>query len=234
MVVVPVNGESFVDFDVLAGFDAAAAEQALAGVVAIERIAVVDFKGLGLEGNFLVLDGQHFGGVVDGAVAVVVVADGAIEHVVFEEAVEGLALRGGGGRGIGGDDHPVFGGRGAGADEFAVGLDHAGIAGLDGTELGVIADLGEFDAGRVDDLEEQFTVAKLLRFIVKGDGAHVDLWFERSWAKNGAEFCAMAGIIVIRGKSGRDWQSTSWHGASRATRLNVVVGMHFGRRSRRN
>jgi len=37
---------------------------------------------------------KHLGGVVDCAVAVVVVADGAIKQMVAEDVVEGFALRG--------------------------------------------------------------------------------------------------------------------------------------------
>ena len=44
-----MDGKRFVDFDVLAGLDAAAAENALVRVVAIKRIGVVDFVRLGLK-----------------------------------------------------------------------------------------------------------------------------------------------------------------------------------------
>ena len=100
MLVFPVDRERLVDLHVLARLDAAAAQNALVGVVAVERIGVVDLVRLGLERDLLVLDRQHLRGVVDGAVAVVVVADRAIEHVVAEDAVERLrcaaaACRGG-------------------------------------------------------------------------------------------------------------------------------------------
>ena len=94
MRIFPVDGQRLVDLQVLAGLHAAAAQNALVGIVAVERIAVVDFVGLGLERDMLVLDGEQFGGVVDRAVAVVVVADGAVEHVIAENAVERLVLRG--------------------------------------------------------------------------------------------------------------------------------------------
>ena len=63
--VFPADGERFVDFQVLAGFHAAAAKDALVGIVAIERIAVVDLVRLRLERDMLVVDLQQSGGVVD-------------------------------------------------------------------------------------------------------------------------------------------------------------------------
>ena len=101
----PADGECFVDLNVLAGFNAAAAQNALVGIVAIERVGVVFRVGLGLEGEFLVLDGEQSRRVVDRAVPVVVVADGAVEEVVVEDAVEGLALRGVGAGGRGENHH---------------------------------------------------------------------------------------------------------------------------------
>src|SRR5579862_2169202 len=96
MCVFPADGERFINLNVLTRFNAAAAKDALGGIVAIEGIGVIFRVGLGLEWKRLVLDGEKAGGVMDRAVAVVVVADGAIEEMVFEEAVECFALRGGG------------------------------------------------------------------------------------------------------------------------------------------
>ncbi len=59
---------------------------------------------------------EFFGGVVDGAVLVVVVADGAVEHVVLEDAVEGFALGDVDGLACGLDGHAGGDGCGAGAD----------------------------------------------------------------------------------------------------------------------
>ena len=97
----PIDGEGFVDLDILAGFDAAAAEDALVGVVAIEGVGEVLLVGLGLVGNGLVLHVEVCDGVVDGAVLVVVIADGAVEEVVAEDAIEGFALGGVGCFGLG-------------------------------------------------------------------------------------------------------------------------------------
>src|SRR5713226_4277411 len=78
MGILPANGQSFVDLEILAGFDAAAAQNALVGIIAVKRVSVIDFVGFGLEWNTLVLDAQHLRRVVHRAIAVVVVADGAI------------------------------------------------------------------------------------------------------------------------------------------------------------
>ena len=93
MRVFPADRERFVHLHVLAGLHAAAAENALVGIVAIEGIGDVHLVRLGLERDMLVLDGEQLRGVVDRAIAVVVVADGAVEQVVAEDAVERLALR---------------------------------------------------------------------------------------------------------------------------------------------
>ena len=75
------------------------------------------------------------GGVVDDAVLVIVVANGAVELVVLEDAIESFAL-GDVDFGTLADDDHVGGDRGgAGAHEFAVNLDHAGVAALDGAHL---------------------------------------------------------------------------------------------------
>jgi hypothetical protein len=53
----------------VAGLDAPAAEDALVGIVAVKRVAVVDFVGLRVERDSLVLDGEQLGRVVNGVVA---------------------------------------------------------------------------------------------------------------------------------------------------------------------
>ena len=54
-----------------------AAQDALIGVGTVEGIGVIDLVRLGLEWQFLMFDGHHLRGVVDHAIAVVVVADRA-------------------------------------------------------------------------------------------------------------------------------------------------------------
>lgn len=137
----PVDGEGLIDLHILTGFYAATAEDALVCVIAVEGVGHVFFIGLFTVGTGLVLDVKICGGVVDGAVLVVVVADGAVEHVVLEDAVKGLALGNIYVIALCGDLHVGSDRGGAGADELAVYLDHAGVAGLDGAHLGDVADL---------------------------------------------------------------------------------------------
>jgi hypothetical protein len=47
--VLPADRQGFVHLEVLTGFDAAAAENALVGIIAVEGVSVIDFAGLGLE-----------------------------------------------------------------------------------------------------------------------------------------------------------------------------------------
>src|ERR1700692_2260356 len=92
MRILPVNGKGFVDLQVLAGFDTSAAKNTLLRIVAVERVGVVLFVRLGMIRNGLMLHGQQFLGVVNGAISVVVVAHGAIENVIAENSTEGLLL----------------------------------------------------------------------------------------------------------------------------------------------
>ena len=107
------------------------------------------------------LDVERPGGVVDNAVAVVVVANGAVKLVVAEDAVEGFALGGFRADGGRGDFHAVGGHSRAGADELAVDFHEAGVAGLDGAELRMIANLGNLDAGAVHEVEQTFAEFRL-------------------------------------------------------------------------
>ena len=91
----PVDGQRFIDLDVLAGLYAAATENALIGIVAVERIGVIDLVGLRSKWDSLMLDGQQLRRVMDGAVAIVVVAHRAVEHVVAEYSIKRFYLGGG-------------------------------------------------------------------------------------------------------------------------------------------
>jgi hypothetical protein len=57
MWVFPINRERLVHLEVLAGLDAAAAENALIWIVPIERICMVFFVRLGPEWNVLMFNG---------------------------------------------------------------------------------------------------------------------------------------------------------------------------------
>jgi hypothetical protein len=79
----------------------------------------------------LVFDGEQFGGVVDRAVAVVVVAHRTVKIVIAENAVERLGAGGVRTARRGGDLHSGRCHRGAGANQLAIHLHDAGVAGLD-------------------------------------------------------------------------------------------------------
>ena len=87
---IPADGKRLIDLHCLAGLYALSAENALAGVVAIERIGHVHFIRLGLEWMLLVLNIQLKCGVVDPAILIVVIADSAVEHVIAKDHIEGF------------------------------------------------------------------------------------------------------------------------------------------------
>src|ERR1700752_5301285 len=60
----PVDGKRFVNLDVLTCLDAPAAENALVGIVTIERICVIYLVRLGSERDLLMLNGQQLRRVV--------------------------------------------------------------------------------------------------------------------------------------------------------------------------
>src|SRR5262249_12739938 len=146
MRILPADRERLVHLHVLAGLDAAAAQDALVRGVAIEGIGRVDREGLRPEGRLLALDVQQLRGVVDGGAAGAVVADGEVEQVVAEDAVEGLAARGVGALARRDDLDIRVDLRRAGAHERAVDLDQTRVTGLDRAERAVIADMGYLDS----------------------------------------------------------------------------------------
>src|SRR5882724_13290571 len=92
--VFPVDGKRFVDLDILTSLYAAAAQNALIGIVAIERIRVIDFVGLRSKRDSLMLNGQQLRRVMDSAIAIVVIADRAIKKVITEDAIKRFHLGG--------------------------------------------------------------------------------------------------------------------------------------------
>ncbi len=146
MGVLPADGERFIHLNILAGLDAAAAQNALIRIVSVERVRVIYFIRLGLERNILMLNCQHFRRVVDRTIPVVIVADRAVEHVVAEDPVESLPLRGVGPWGLGGNIHAGRNSGRACPDKLPVDLDHAGVACLNRAELGMITNVGNFGA----------------------------------------------------------------------------------------
>ena len=150
MRIAPADGQSFVHLQILASLHAAAAQDALAGIVAVERIAFVHLVRLWLEGVTLVVQREQLSGVMNRTVSVVVVADRAVEFVIPQNAVERLGtgrVRASRSRG---NSHPAGHHRRAGALQFAIDLHDAGVARLNGPELRMIADLRQCEARAVD------------------------------------------------------------------------------------
>src|SRR5216683_5302934 len=94
MRIFPADRKRLVDLDILTSLDAAATKDALIWIVAVKWVRVVHFVRLRLERNLLMLDGHQLGRVVYRAIPVVVVADGAVEHVISENPVECFPLSG--------------------------------------------------------------------------------------------------------------------------------------------
>src|SRR5487761_2706242 len=90
----PIDGESLVDLDILARLHATPAQDALTGIVSIERIGMVLRVGFLKKWARLMFHIQMLSRIVHRAVAVIVVADGAVQVVILQDAVKGLALRG--------------------------------------------------------------------------------------------------------------------------------------------
>jgi hypothetical protein len=91
----------------------------------------IDSVSLLLKRVALVFHGEQFGGVVHGAVAVVVVAHRTVEIVIVQNAVERLSAGGVRPAGGVGDFHSSSRHRGAGANQLVIHLHDTGIAGLD-------------------------------------------------------------------------------------------------------
>jgi hypothetical protein len=91
--VFPIDGQRFIYLKVLAGFDAAATEDALIGIVPVKRIRIVDFVGFGVKREILMFDCQQFRRVVDRTVTVAVVAYSAVKEMVTENTIKRFSLR---------------------------------------------------------------------------------------------------------------------------------------------
>ena len=173
--VFPVDGECFVDLVVLAGLHAAAAQDALVGVIAVEGIALVLLVGLGQEGVGLVLDLQQCCGVVHRTVSVVVIAYRAVQQVVAENAIKAFLLRFPGADTLGNHPAACLHSCGAGAYQFAIYLHKAGVAGLNRTQLLEIADMWDLARraaeGALQGVDERLTGKSMGLLAIHGDGA---------------------------------------------------------------
>ena len=154
MRILPVDGERFVDFDVLAGFDTTATKDALVRIVPVKRIRGVNLVRLLCKRNFLMIHREHLGRVMHRAVSVIVVAHRAVKHMILEQTVEGFPLRGISPGGLGLNLHAGGNLGGAGSPKFAVDLHHASVAGLDRAQLRVVANLRNLFPSSIDDIDE--------------------------------------------------------------------------------
>jgi hypothetical protein len=142
MRILPIDGQRLIHLQVLAGFNTPPAEDALVWIVSVKGIGQVNGIRLWLVRNLLVFDFKKGGSVVNGAAAVVVVADRAIQEVIAQDPVKGRPLRCANTLRGGDHAHAVGGQRSASPDQFAIHLHHAGVAGLNRSKLGVVANLG--------------------------------------------------------------------------------------------
>jgi hypothetical protein len=156
MRIFPIDGECFVDLNVLARLHAPAAKHALIRIVYIKRVRSVDFVRLGLERDFLMFDLQHLGRVVNGAIPVVVVANRTIQHVVSEYPIERLALRGICPDGLRLNCHPIADGGCARSDQFPVHLGQTSVTAFDWAKLMMITDRRNLYAAPNQEVDEEF------------------------------------------------------------------------------
>ena len=114
-------------------------------------------------------DGKEDRSVVDGTIAVVVVADRAIKLMIAKNVVERLMLRRPRSRRRGFHLGTVDGICSAGSHELAVHLDHTGIAGLDRTKLRMIANLRNHDSVAVEGVDQALSRLDFQRLAVHDD-----------------------------------------------------------------
>src|SRR5689334_714042 len=127
MRVLPLNRKRFIHLKGLTGFDAAAAKNALIGVVPVARNCLVDFVALGFERDVLVLESYEVRRVMNGALAIVASTVRAVEGGMAENAVVSLALRGIGALEPCIEHETVGDGDGAGSRKVTADLDHGGV-----------------------------------------------------------------------------------------------------------
>lgn len=104
--------------------------------------------------------------VVNGAIAIVVVADRAVKLMIPENVIEGLTLRCLRSRRRSLDLNAINRGGSASPHELAVQLHHARIAGLDGAELRMVADLRNGDPAAIDGVDQVLPRLDLLSLVV--------------------------------------------------------------------
>ena len=100
------------------------------------------------------LHGHLPGRIVHRAIPVVIVANGAVEHVISENPIERFPLCGYGFAGFRRDIHCGNGFGCSRARQLAIHFNHAGVTALNGTELRMIADLGKLCPDTIYEIDE--------------------------------------------------------------------------------
>ena len=100
------------------------------------------------------VNGQQPFGIVDCAVAVVVVAHRAVKHVITEDSVECLPLRFAGLCLSCRYRHSIRNDCSAGTHQLSVSLHQARVARLDRTELRVVTHLGKLGANTIEQIDQ--------------------------------------------------------------------------------
>jgi hypothetical protein len=109
---------------------------------------------------------------VNCAVAIAVITDGAVKHVIAEYPVVRFSLRGISGLRSGVNTESIRDSSRTGPEQLTVNLDHAGIACLDWSKLRVITDLRSLAARAIDDVYQPFTGLGFLDYTINRDTDH--------------------------------------------------------------
>jgi len=117
-------------------------------------------------------NGEQLRRVMDCAVAIVVVANRAVEHVVAQNPIKCLYQRSRRLRRLGGDLHPIGDCGCAGPGQAAVHFHHGRVARLNSTELRVIADVGDRHATTVDQIDENLVGLSISNDTIDGNINH--------------------------------------------------------------
>ena len=158
MGVFPTDRECFIHLQSLACLHTAAAQDALVRVVPIEGVRVVDFVRFRSIRYLLMFNLQQFGCVVNGAVTVVIIANGTVEKMVAQDPVERFSP----GRfclcRCRNDPHPFRYGDTARASELAANFHQASIAALNRAKLRMVADLRKLFPNSIDYVDQVFAL----------------------------------------------------------------------------
>ncbi|CCK16318.1 hypothetical protein BN136_2328 [Cronobacter universalis NCTC 9529] len=144
-----IDAQRLVDLDVLARLHAAPAQNALVGIVGVKRVGVIFNVGFALV--FVALNrNMHIRhGIMQGAVAGIVFADGTVKFMFGEQPVHAFVLRRLRVGRAAGNFHALRAFQRTAAHQLALILHPADIAGLHRLKRGVVTDVRELDiAGR--------------------------------------------------------------------------------------